>query len=280
MLHEHHCAARLGPRRLDLHPESGDLRLVEPRRRLVEEQQARRVDDRPRELDHPRYPDRQRPRELLAHRHQTAPLEHLLHPCPSVALAPAASRRVDEVGEEAPTAAPPLERGQDVVLDREPPERLHPLEGAAQPAPGPCRGRHPGEVTTREHDAPVVRRAHTGHHVEQRRLAGTIRADDAQHLARVGVERHAVERGDATEAHRDAVEPQLGLGDRGRDPAVGWSCTSGDPQVGRGQQLRVRRVARTGPDDPAELHEHDRVGEAHHLVRLLGHEQDRAPAVA
>ena len=61
------------------------------------------------------------------------------------------------------------------------------------------------------------------HRLQQRRLAGAVRADDADHLARVGDQAAAVEDVDAGQVARDHV---LGLDDgllggcRGRDPAL------------------------------------------------------------
>ena len=76
----------------------------------------------------------------LAHCGQTAPLEHvgdLRAPLP-LAAPPGGER--DEVGDEAAAAAAPLERGEDVVLDREPAEGLHSLERAAKTLARPGDG--------------------------------------------------------------------------------------------------------------------------------------------
>ena len=62
---------------------------------------------------------------------------------------------------------------------------------------------------------PPVERVDAGDDVEDRRLAGAVRADEPEDLARVDVERHVVERGDATEAHRDVVELEERLSHRG-----------------------------------------------------------------
>ena len=71
-----------------------------------------------------------------AHRPEAAELEHVLDTLTADRLAAPTGREVDEVGEEAPTAAAPLERGEHVVLDGEPAEGLDPLERAAQPEAG------------------------------------------------------------------------------------------------------------------------------------------------
>ena len=110
--------------------------LVETRGRLVEEQQLGLVDDRPCELDHARDADRQRAGQLLADGGEAAPLEHLARPVRGVPLAAAAGREHDEVGEKAAATAVPLERGEHVVLDRQPAEGLHPLERAPQAPAG------------------------------------------------------------------------------------------------------------------------------------------------
>ena len=51
------------------------------------------------------------------------------------AFARPTGREARDVGEHPSPAAAPLQRGQDVVLDREPPEGLHPLERPSQAPP-------------------------------------------------------------------------------------------------------------------------------------------------
>ena len=140
VLDEEHGATGLVAHGLDLLAEPFGLGLVETRRRLVEQQQLRLVDDRARELDHPRDADRQRTGELLADR-QSRPHRSITS---STRRRRSRSRRAagrehDEVGEEPAATAVPLERGEHVVLDRQPSEGLDPLERASQAAAGALR---------------------------------------------------------------------------------------------------------------------------------------------
>ena len=58
------------------------------------------------------------------------------------------------------------------------------LEGAHQPALDPLLRRQRGDVGAVERDASGVRPQHPGHQIDQRRLAGAVRAD--QRVARAG----------------------------------------------------------------------------------------------
>ncbi len=94
----------------------------------------------------------------------------------------AAGGEVDEVGDEAAAAAVPLERGEHVVLDGQPAERLDPLERAAQPVARALDRRRRRDVAPVEDHAALVRRTDARDDVEQRGLAGTVRPDDPEHL--------------------------------------------------------------------------------------------------
>ena len=96
----------------------------------------RRIDDRARELDHPREPDRQRPGRLLAHGREPALLEHLVR-----SRARRCFSRLRRVGEDTRSAsspaaaAAPFERGQHVVLDA---RASRTSARAGRCAAGPC----------------------------------------------------------------------------------------------------------------------------------------------
>ena len=78
-----------------------------------------------------------------------------------------------------------------------------------------------GEVDVlAEQDGALVGPGLAGDHVHHRGLAGAVRADDRAHLALVEVEREIVQRLEAVEADRDAVE----IEDRARRAAVVDRC--------------------------------------------------------
>ncbi len=110
-----------------------DLLAVEAGSRLVEEQQRRRLDRGPGELDHSSGTDGQGPGKLGAHGLQPAPLDGGVDQYPPFALPPTPAAPTHQVPEDAPAAAVPLGGRQHIVLDRQPAVGLDPLEGPAHP---------------------------------------------------------------------------------------------------------------------------------------------------
>src|SRR5207248_6649523 len=92
------------------------------------------------------------------------------------------------------------ERGDfDVLAHREPLERVPMLERACEPgAPAPLR-RPPGDVALLELDPAGRREVEARDHVHERRLAGSVRADEADHLAACELEIDVGERPHAFE---------------------------------------------------------------------------------
>ena len=72
---------------------------------------------------------------------------------------------------------------RDVVLDAERRKRTHDLEGAADAAAAHFVGRQPVDARALECDAARVRREHAGDQIEQRGLAGAVRADHREDRA-------------------------------------------------------------------------------------------------
>ena len=70
----------------------------------------------------------------------------------------------------------------------------------ATPSAAISLGRLRGDVAALERDAPGVRLVEARDHVEQRGLAGAVRADDGDDAALGDVDRYVVDRGDAAEA--------------------------------------------------------------------------------
>ena len=84
--------------------------------------------------------------------------------------------------------------------------RLGYPERPADTAPGPARRVVPGDVRPVESYPTGVRRSGAGDDVEQRRLAGAIGPDQAEHLAGGDGEAHVVERADPAEADHHTLE--------------------------------------------------------------------------
>jgi hypothetical protein len=127
LCHQQDHATGLVAHRLDPLAEAHGLGLIEPRRRLEQQQHLRRVDDRP----------RARPCAIPIGSDPAAPCgwpSGHSAPAPPTRADPftrTARREEDEVGDKPTTSAVPLERSKDVVFDRQPPEQLHALERAS-----------------------------------------------------------------------------------------------------------------------------------------------------
>jgi hypothetical protein len=99
-------------------------------------------------------------------------------------------------------------RDLDVLAHRQRLERAAVLERPREPGPSaPVRGpaRH---VATLELDGALVREVEAGENVDERRLAGAVRADQPHDLVPVELERHAAERLHALERTRDGSGPE------------------------------------------------------------------------
>src|SRR5207237_6547974 len=95
-----------------------------------------------------------------------------------------------------------------VLADRETAERAAVLERpreACTPAP---RRAPRGHVAIAELDRASVREVEAAEHVDERRLAGAVRPDQADDLVPVQLNRHIAERPDALERARDPGRPQ------------------------------------------------------------------------
>jgi hypothetical protein len=203
---EQHCAAGVAADCTNLFPEALDLGVVESRRRFVEKQQRRWINHRACELDHPRDADREGARKFRSRSEESTAIEHFFDALTALAFSPPTGREIREVSHEASTTATPFQGSEHVVLDRESTKGLHSLKGSPESTPGAFGCRHPREIDAAEPNTAVVRRSHARDDVEQRCLSGTVRPDDAEHLALVHVERDVVECGDATEPNRDAEQ--------------------------------------------------------------------------
>src|ERR1700680_3488841 len=67
-------------------------------------------------------------------------------------------------------------------------------------------GREARDVLPRQFDAPPAGDVDAGYHIEERRLAGAVRADDCKYLALVHGEADAVDRLDRAERYPDILD--------------------------------------------------------------------------
>ncbi len=88
------------------------------------------------------------------------------------------------------------------------------LERAHHAEPRDLRRLLVGDVRTVEVDAAAGRRQELGREIEDRRLAGAIRADQRVDRAAIDVERQVLDRGEAAKLLGDILEPERSLGRR------------------------------------------------------------------
>ncbi|MGY3651822.1 hypothetical protein ACVWW2_007113 [Bradyrhizobium sp. LM4.3] len=106
--------------------------------------------------------------------------------------------------------SPRVGADQHVVHDAEIAEDAAELERARDAFGGQPLRRETRDVLTFEVNCPGVRPIEPGHEIEQGRLAGTVRADDADQLALGEVEIDGVDGGQAAEAPRQPAQGQHG----------------------------------------------------------------------
>jgi hypothetical protein len=143
----------------------------------------------------------------VAHQPLAEEREPLLRERPDLALlAPLAGRPEDRA--EGPRARVAVGRRHDVLADGHVEEQAQRLEGARDSLACDQVRLEAGDALAREDDVALRRLVDAGDEVEERRLAGAVRADHGDDLALVDVE---VEPGDdlqAAEGHRHLPELQ------------------------------------------------------------------------
>ena len=85
-------------------------------------------------------------------------------------------------------------------------ERLHDLMGAGETVAGDAVRRLAGDVDAAKYDLPGIRLEHAVDQIEQRRLAGAVRPDEAENFALFDGEAQIVHGLQPAEAPADAVE--------------------------------------------------------------------------
>ena len=169
----------------DIEHEAGDvlgLFLVHARDHFVEQQQFRLAGQRPRQFDALLLAVGQRADDGVADVLDLEEFDDVLDPLPGLDLL-AAGAAEEHHGIEHVGAQMGVPAGQDVLDHGAVLEQREVLEGAPD---ADCREpprRDGRKIDAVEHDAPAARPQHAGDHVEQRGLAGAVRADHAADFA-------------------------------------------------------------------------------------------------
>ena len=98
--------------------------------------------------------------------------------------------------------------GHDVLQHGEPGEQAEALQRAGDAEGGEPVRPQPGKFGAVEAQLPGIGMHESAQHVEEGGLARTVRPDDPGDLPRRGDERHGIQRGEATEPHRDVADLQ------------------------------------------------------------------------
>ncbi len=169
-----------------------DRPLVHAAGDLVQQQEARLGGERARELQALALSGRERASVSLGLLGEPHLVDQLARPVARVPHVPRAGQGTDH----------------DVVEDAEPLKRSQLLEGAGHSAPAHDVGRQAGESGPVQPHLALVRMVEARDDLEQGRLAGAVRPDDAHQLARLNVERDPAIGDDAAEALGDAGDRQ------------------------------------------------------------------------
>ena len=131
------------------------------------------------------------------------------------------------------------QRQRHVAQDRVHREQGDDLVGPRQPEMGPQPARSPRDVSAEQVDAAARGSELAGDEVEQRRLAGAVRADDQAPLSRLDVEVDVA--GDLETSEGLAQVPQ-DKGAHRESPAVDRAAASGAGRAGRLRHVRHSRA--------------------------------------
>src|SRR5680860_1761046 len=105
----------------------------------------------------------------------------------------------------------PVGTNHDVLEDVHPIEEAETLEGPGDTHAGQLVRPEPFELVAMPEQSPGVRLHEPAGDVEKCGLAGTVGADDAEHLVRPDVESHARQCDDPAEVHSDVSHREDGV---------------------------------------------------------------------
>ena len=191
--------------------------------RLIEAEQLRLGGERDADLEVALLAVREVGGELVGLVEQTHRLQHGLGLVDEIAV-------VAVVLEHAPAVPPRLGGNAHVLKRGGVGQDVGDLVRAGDALLRDAVGRQAGDILAIEDDAAGGRAQHTGQAIEERALAGAIRADDGADLAALDLEVDVVERGQTTKADSQAFRTQYRGG--GISPAL----------LGRGAHARASEV--------------------------------------
>jgi hypothetical protein len=235
MLDQQH--RHVAPQAADALAQLAHVLAAEPAGRLVEQDQLRSPDERARQRDALLDREGQRSRQPAGDVVDAERLERLERRRAQGPLVAIGARQSQQRRGQA-RAAPALRPGHDVLERRQPREQPDALERAGDPEARELMRPDVAQRALAPRDVAVVGAHEAADHVEERRLARAVGADDADDLARRDLQGDVVERGQAAEAHRDRVDAQ----------PVSLSALVGGhgiPVVPRGRDLHAQRHGAT-----------------------------------
>ena len=193
-----------------LDPESHVLALlgVQPGGRLVEQQQLRLQAERAAHLHDLAHSVGQVRDPLLPVVGELQEVDDVFHAAPVLELLSPHRGEEQEMGQRR-RAPVDMTADEEVLQDGGVLEELDVLEGARQAERRDAMRRQRGDVAAREPNAPAVGGVDAAHQVEERRLAGSVRSDDGEHLALLDVEAHVVDGTNAPEADRQVLDGEV-----------------------------------------------------------------------
>ena len=182
-----------------------DLLVVEPRRRLVEQEEPGLAGQRPGELDALERAEGEAGGRMVRHALEPEERDQLARPAPDPLLLAPHGREPEGARHEVP-AGPAVHADHDVLQDREAREQGEVLERAADPERRDPVRRGVVDRAPLELERAPLRRVEPGQAVEDGRLAGAVGADQPHDLAGGHLEGDAVEGDDAAEPHREVAD--------------------------------------------------------------------------
>jgi hypothetical protein len=167
---------------------------------LVEQHQARMRHERARQFHQAQFPRRQPPGDLFRLVDEPDPVERRQRHLTGDSIGRSADKSADD----------------DVFEDAHARERAHNLKGAPDAAPAYLVRAQPSDRLAGEGDCAAIGGEKPVDHIEQRRLAGAVRADDAVEPALGKGEVDAVQRAQPTERDPDVSQHEKIGAARGR----------------------------------------------------------------
>src|SRR5215472_16189240 len=203
MLHDDE--GRLGGEFANELAQLGELTLGQAAGGLVEQQQLRPGDERPRQRDPLAHAVRQFARPRVRDLGGPHPLERLACLLAQPALVALGAGQPKQRRPES-RRGPQIRSGHDVLDDRQSLEQAHSLQCPADAQPGQLVGAQVVMAAPVDEYLALIGPDEAAQDVQKRRLAGPVGPDDTDDLAWRNRERHGVKRGQAAEAHSHGAD--------------------------------------------------------------------------